>query len=79
MRAISTTDGDNEETARTEPGITVNVPSEEDACSAHLVNSGIQVNGTNATVEFGGVRANGFTCRHMGREDQPQSCVFIAG
>ena len=77
MQAISTAYGDDSETAKTEPPITINVPSGEDSCSAHLVNRGVQVEGTNATVEFDGIRASNFTCRHIGHQDQPQPCVFI--
>lgn len=78
MRAISTSKGDESETVKTESGITIYVPSNENSCSAHLMNRGVQVEGTNATVEFRGIGAGSFTCRHVGHQDQPTSCMFIA-
>ena len=74
VQANSSSEG---ETAMTEPIIAIYVPSGEGSCSAHLVNRSVKVEGTNATVEFGGIRASSFTCKHVGHQNQSQPCVFI--
>ena len=58
-------------------GIRVTVPSGNNSCSAHLKNRGVTVEGNNVTVEFDGVGSvDFFDCRHMGRQNTPQPCMF---
>ena len=49
------------------PGIQIKYPSGDDACSAHLINHGVTVEGSSATIEFGAVGSvDFFECQHIG-------------
>ena len=57
--------------------ISVVVPS-GNACSAHLINRGVTVEGSSARVEFSGAGLGdeaGFICRLNNEQDKP--CAFI--
>ena len=60
-------------------GIPVTVPSGA-ACTAHLMNCGVTVEGNFAIVEFRAVgleRGGTFNCRLLGRQDQPEPCMSM--
>ena len=65
-----------DETAQTEMIFDITIPTEVDSCSSHFKNRGITVEGTNATIEFGGVGTKSFRCQHC--DDEPEPCVFMA-
>ena len=59
--------------------ITVVVPG-GNACSAHLINRGVTVEGSSARVEFRGAGLGGraaFVCGVNGRQDHPCECTLV--